>query len=347
VVDAATGDQLRVKGEGSLNATMDPSGKMSLTGRYLLSDGAYNLSVGPKKMDFKIQQGSSIVWTGEPTSANVNITAVREVNAPAIDLVNDQVQDQEMLKNQAKQKFPFQVYLDITGELMKPIIAFRIALPENEKNALGGAVETKLQQVNANESELNKQVVALLALGRFIADNPFQSLATGGNNIAESFARSSATRLLAQQMNNLASDLIKGVDINFGLNSSEDYSTGKMENKTDLEIGLSKKLLDDRLTVTVGSSFGLEGPKQANQSSNNIAGNVNLEYLLSKDGRYRLRAYRRNQTDGIIEGQIIETGLGFALVVDYNRFKEIFRKFKDRDNRNKKKEQKPKDEKAN
>lgn len=347
VVDATTGDQLRVRGEGSLNATMDPSGKMSLTGRYLLSDGAYNLSVGPKKMDFKIQQGSSIVWTGEPTSANVNITAVREVNAPAIDLIADQLQDQEMQKNQAKQKFPFQVYLDITGELMKPIIAFRIALPENEKNAIGGQVETKLQQVNANESELNKQVFALLALGRFIADNPFQSLASGGNNLAESFARSSATRLLAQQMNNLASDLIKGVDINFGLNSSEDYSTGKMENKTDLEIGLSKKLLDDRLTVTVGSSFGLEGPKQANQSSNNIAGNVNIEYLLSKDGRYRLRAYRRNQTEGIIEGQIIETGLGFALVVDYNRFREIFRKFRDRDNRKKKTEQKPKDEKAN
>ncbi|RQO64485.1 DUF490 domain-containing protein [Pedobacter sp. KBW06] len=347
VVDATTGDQLKVRGEGSLNATMDPSGKMSLTGRYLLSDGAYNLSVGPKKMDFKIQQGSSIIWTGEPTSANVNITAVREVNAPAIDLIADQVQDQQLQKNQANQKFPFQVYLDITGELMKPIIAFRIALPENEKNAIGGAVETKLQQVNANESELNKQVFALLALGRFIADNPFQSLATGGNNIAESFARSSATRLLAQQMNNLASDLIKGVDINFGLNSSEDYSTGKMANKTDLEIGLSKKLLDDRLTVTVGSSFGLEGPKQANQSSNNIAGNVNIEYLLSKDGRYRLRAYRRNQTEGIIEGQIIETGLGFALVVDYNRFREIFRKFKDRDNKKKKTEQKPKDEKAN
>lgn len=344
VVDVASGDALKVKGEGSLNATMDPSGKMSLTGRYLLSDGSYNLTVGPKKMDFKIQQGSTIVWTGEATSANVNITALREVNAPAIDLVIDQISEQQ--KNFSKQKLPFQVYLDITGELMKPIIGFRIALPENEKNALDGVVETKLQQVNANESELNKQVFALLALGHFIADNPFQSLA-GGGNFAESFARTSVSKMLADQMNNLASDLIKGVDINFGINSSEDYSTGKMENKTDLEIGLSKKLLNDRLTVTVGSSFGLEGPKQANQSSNNIAGNVNIEYLLSRDGRYRLRAYRRNQTEGIIEGQIIETGLGFALVVDYNRFREIFRKFRDRDNRKNKTEQKPKDEKAN
>jgi hypothetical protein len=33
---------------------------------------------------------------------------------------------------------------------------------------------------------------------------------------------------------------------------------------------VSKKL-NDRLKVTVGSSFGLEGPQQANQTTNNIA----------------------------------------------------------------------------
>jgi hypothetical protein len=129
---------------------------------------------------------------------------------------------------------------------------------------------------------------------------------------------------LTEQLNNLASDLIQGVELNFGVNSSEDYSTGSLEQKTDLEIGLSKKLLNDRLTVTVGSSFGLEGPQTQSSNSSNIAGNVNVEYALSADGRYRLRAYRRNQTEAIVEGQIIETGLGFALVVDYNKFRQIF-----------------------
>lgn len=345
VVDPSNGDMLKVKGEGTLNATMDPSGKISMTGRYELSDGSYKLSVGGlATREFKIQQGSSIVWTGEPTSANVDITALYEVNAAAIDLVVNDVGDE--FRTQSKQKFPFQVYLMIDGEIMKPIISFKLDLPENERGIIGGRVYTKLQQVNANESELNKQVFALLALERFVADNPFQSLAGSGNGLVANYARQSVSKLLTQQLNNLASDLIKGVDVNFGLNTSEDYSTGKLENRTELEIGLSKKLLDDRLTVTVGSSFGLEGGSgQNNENASNIAGNVNIEYLLSKDGRYRLRAYRRNQTEGIIEGQIIETGLGFALVVDYNKFSEIFRRFKDR--RTFKKEQKPKNEKAN
>lgn len=338
VVDPANGDQLKVRGTANLNAIMDPSGKISLTGRYEIVDGSYNLSVGGlAQRDFKLVKGSSIVWTGEPTSATANITALYEVNAAPIDLLND------ASNVQAKTKLPIQVYLMMKGELLKPIISFKLDLPENERGALDNQVYTKLQQVNNDDGELNKQVFALLALNRFIANNPFQSL-VGGSLNAESIARSSVSKILTEQLNNLASDLIQGVDINLGLNSSEDYSTGAMQQKTDLEVGLSKKLLNDRLTVTVGSSFGLEGPQAAGKSATNIAGNVNIEYALSADGRYRLRAYRRNQNESVIEGQIIETGVGFTLVVDYNKFKEIFKKNR-RKNRNNL-EQKPRNEKT-
>ncbi|RZM18099.1 MAG: translocation/assembly module TamB, partial [Pedobacter sp.] len=327
VVDPSNGDALNVRGEASLIATMDPSGKTSLTGRYEIKGGSYNLSVGPLgRKEFQLVEGSTIVWTGDPMSANVDLTALYEVNAAPIDLLN------EAENMQAKTKLPFQVYLMMKDELMKPTISFRLDLPENERGALNGAVYTRLQQVNQDENELNKQVFALLALNRFIAENPFQSLVGGGGGVS-TLARSSVSKILTEQLNNLASDLIQGVDINFGVNSSEDYSTGSLEQKTDLEVGLSKKLLNDRLTVTVGSSFGLEGPPTQNQSSTNIAGNVNVEYALSADGRYRLRAYRRNQNEGVIEGQIIETGLGFALVVDYNKFKEIFQKKETREQR--------------
>lgn len=339
VVDPSNGDALNVRGTAELNATIDPSGKISLTGRYEIVDGSYNLSIGPLgKKEFKLVKGSTIIWTGEPTSANVNLTALYEVNAAPIDLINDPS------NVQAKTKLPFQVYLMMKGELLKPIISFKLDLPENERGALDGIVYTKLLNVNRDESELNKQVFALLALNRFIANNPFQSLAGGGGGVS-TLARSSVSKLLTEQLNNLASDLIQGVDLNFGVNSSEDYSSGALQQKTDLEVGLSKKLLNDRLTVTVGSSFGLEGPQAPGQSATNIAGNVNVEYALSADGRYRLRAYRRNQNEGVIEGQIIETGFGFTLVVDYNKFKQIFQQKRIKKTRNI--QRKAQDEKTN
>ncbi len=83
-----------------------------------------------------------------------------------------------------------------------------------------------------------------------------------------------------------------------------------------------QETLNDRLTVTVGSNFELEGPQNSNQQSSNIAGNVALDYKLSEDGRYRLRGYRKNDYQGIIEGYIVETGLGFIITVDYNKFRK-------------------------
>jgi hypothetical protein len=91
-------------------------------------------------------------------------------------------------------------------------------------------------------------VFALLLLNRFIGENPFAS-ESGGTTVS-SLARESASKILSQQLNNLAGDLISGVELNFDLVSSQDYTTGQLENKTDLNVGISKKLLNDRLKVT-------------------------------------------------------------------------------------------------
>ena len=328
VVDPSNGDALLLKGEAAINVTMDPSGKIAMTGRYLISDGSYNLSIGGlAKRKFLLQQGSYIQWTGAPTEANVDLTAIYNANTSALDLIASEVQTaDESSKTMYRQKLPFIVYLKMTDQLLKPKINFEITLPENEKNAFGGIVNARLMQVNSNESELNKQVFALLALNRFISENPFESLA--GSASPEMLARQSVSRLLTQQLNNLAADLVKGVDLSFDLTSQDDYSTGSQQTRTDLEVNVSKRFLNDRLTVTIGSDFALEGANSSSKNSSNIAGDVNIEYMLSRDGRYRLRAYRRNQSDMVIEGQIIETGLGFVMVVDYNRFKEIFRSLK-------------------
>ncbi|HUH33742.1 MAG TPA: hypothetical protein VLZ28_07290, partial [Daejeonella sp.] len=84
--------------------------------------------------------------------------------------------------------------------------------------------------------------------------------------------------------------------------------------------------LNDRLKVSVGSNFELEGPRNSNQGSNNIAGDIAIDYQLSKDGRYMLRAYRKNEYEGVVEGYLIETGVGFIFTLDYNHLKDLFAK---------------------
>ncbi|MEO6315672.1 MAG: translocation/assembly module TamB domain-containing protein [Chitinophagaceae bacterium] len=328
IVDEGNGDLLNVRGEAALNAGIDPSGKITLTGTYEIDNGSYDLTFNLLKRKFEIQKGSKITFKGEPTDADVDLTAVYIANTAPLDLVQDQLEGSvASIRNTYLQKLPFEVDLKMQGQLLKPTITFDILLPDSKnynvsKNIIE-LVNEKLTEVRKEPSELNKQVFALLLLGRFVTENPFQS--SGGGTTAESFARASVSKLLTQQLNQLASDLIKGVDLNFDVVSQDDYSTGNRENRTDLNVALSKKLLNDRLTVTVGSNFELEGAQNSGQQATNIAGNVALDYQLSKDGRYLLRAYRKNDYQGVLEGYIIETGIGFIISVDYNKLKEIFR----------------------
>ena len=144
------------------------------------------------------------------------------------------------------------------------------------------------------------------------------------------------SRILSEQLNNLAEDLVGGVELNFDLESTEDYSSGNRNERTDLNVDLSKRLFDDRLKVTVGNNFGILGDTRKNEQTTNIAGDVTLDYSLSKDGRYMLRAYRKNDYQVALQGQVIETGVGFIITLDYDKFREIFeRSRKQRDTKNK------------
>jgi len=332
VIDPTNGDALSVRGRATLVGGVDQSGKTTLSGTYQLSNGSYNLSFSILKKKFVIQNGSTITWTGEATKANLNINAILIANTAPIDLVDDQLaQTTATVRNTYLQKLPFEVHLHIGGEIMKPQINFDIVLPEDKAYSVSKDVITmvqgKLGMIRLDSGELNKQVFALLLLNRFVGEDPFASDQATVN--AESLARSSVSKILSQQLNQLASSLIKGVDVNFDLQSTDDYTTGQLQNRTDLNVNISKRLLNDRLTVTVGSDYELEGPQNvgANQGSD-LVGNLGVDYKLSKDGRYVLRAYRKNDYDDVVEGYVVETGMGFIITLDYNKFNEIFGKKK-------------------
>ncbi len=331
IVDAANGDFINMKGEGLLSAGIDPSGKITLVGSYSLDEGAYELSFNFLRRRFDIQKGSRILWTGEPTNADIDVSAVYIANASPLDLVSNQITTEAAVRNTYRQKLPFEVWLTMKGDLMKPAVTFDIRLPEDKSyivdKSIIGAVQNKLLQIREEPGEINKQVFALLLLSRFVNENIFDN-SNGGLDPAE-FARQSVSKLLSEQLNNLAGGLISGVDLNFNLTTGADYTTGEKRNRTDLTVGLSKQLLNDRLTVTVGSNFELEGPKPLNgKGANAIVGDVAVDYNVSRDGRYILRVYRKNQFEGIIEGYIIETGVGFIINADYNHFKELLQRSK-------------------
>lgn len=323
LIDPETGDRLNVKGTSFLNANLGADGSMTLTGTYELEDGYYELNYNLLKKKFKIQKGSMLILAGDPLDADVNITAVYDANAAPYDLVQKQGQESSEL-NLYRQRMPFQVLLKMSGKMMKPTISFDIVVKEGGLNTVNESVksfvEGKLSEMRNNPSDMNKQVVSLLLLNRFIAEDPFSSGAGLG---FENAVRQSASRFLSEQMNRMAGDLIKGIELDFGVSTSEDFSTGAKVNRTDFNITASKRLFNDRLKLTIGNDFALEGQTAGTTNPSYLPGNLSADYLLTTDGKYILRGYRKSELQNIINGYQIETGLSFRFSLEYNRFRAL------------------------
>lgn len=323
IIDEGSQDALNIQGVAELNTAIDASEKITMSGTFTVEKGNYSFNFGPFKREFDFEKGSTITWNGDPLDARMDITAVYKERFPTLELVANQIGTES--QNLYKQKVPFAVKLILTGELFKPAIKFDIDLDENNaivSQDIISKVNNALAALRNDPAELNKQVFSLIIMKRFMASNPFESLSGGGG--VEGMARSSVSSFLTGQLNSLASNLIKGVELDFNLQSEQDYLTGSGQNRTDLNVGISKMLFDDRLKITIGSNFEVEGNTRPGEKPTNIAGDISIDYQLSKDGRYFARVYRKNQYQATLQGQFVETGIGFIINMSYNKFKELF-----------------------
>ncbi len=321
VIDPTTGDKLSLKGNSTLVYNSESSGNTNLSGRYEITSGTYNFTFYKLvKREFDIVKGSAITWSGDPLNADMDIRALYRVETSPLDLVYNQInttnQDQITSYNQ---RLPFLVYMNIGGKLLVPEITFELDMPDDKRNVFGGAIYSKLQDINTRESDLNKQVFALLILKRFISDNPFESQTSSINNTT----RVSVSRLLSEQLNRL-SENVKGVQLSFDLKSYETNTGTEVQGQTKLQLGVSKNLFKDRLVVKLAGNVDIEGENTNQKDITEYIGDLALEFKLTPDGRFRITGFRNSNYD-MIDGELTETGAGLIYIKDYNTLQELFR----------------------
>src|SRR5690606_16619979 len=183
----------------------------------------------------------TIIFAGSPMNARVDVTAEYIANSSSRDLLANEVSGVDpILSNSFNQKIPFRVVMKLTGVLSQPDIAFDIQLPDEESNVrinseLRGTIENKLSQIRGDESATNKQVFSLLLFNRFIGEQSSDFFkGTGGG--FDDLARQSVSQFISSALNEIANDLIKGVDIDLNLNSYEEYSGVGSSQRTDLNL---------------------------------------------------------------------------------------------------------------
>lgn len=326
IVDERTNDNLRIQGEANLNMLMNPNGDISLSGRYEVKNGHYEMNLfNLVNRRFELAPGSTVVWKGDPMDATLDLTAIYNIRTSAAELMQAQLSGTDKnTASQFRQVLPFMVYLNIDGELLKPEISFKLDLAEQERGAFGGSVYGMIQQINEQEDELTKQVFSLLVLNQFFPVVGNDGSAGGSVNLA----RSSVSQVLSSQLNALSGKLFgdSGFSLDFDLDSYTDFQTGAAQDRTQLNVAAKQSLMNDRLVISVGGQVDVEGGNQEVNQGDALFGDVSVEYLLDQRGQWRAKAYRKNQFESVIDGQLVVTGISFIFNREFNAFKELWRK---------------------
>ena len=105
-------------------------------------------------------------------------------------------------------------------------------------------------------------------------------------------------------------------------------TAGTAQRNTGLKVGVTKSFAQNRLTVYVGSTFALEGENQNAGTTKVYSGDFTAEYQLTTDGKYRIKVFHLNEDDLSLLGTEVKTGVTFVLVLEFNKFKQNFKKNK-------------------
>lgn len=285
--DTERSSYIELQGEGNLNLTYTGETGMNLTGRYQLSNGQmkYTLPIIPLKT-FNINQGSYISWTGDIMNPTLNIVAVERIITSV--LIDDNSQAVE-----------FDVGIKLTNTLNNMGLNFTLSAPEN------AVVQNQLNSLDTET--LNKYALTMLITGAYVG---------GDNNLSVSSALSS---FLDAQINNLVGNAMnRTVDINVGVTDLEDATTG--DTYKNYSFSFTKRFWNDRLKVIIGGEVNNNANATTNESFIN---NVSLEWKISNSGNRYLRLFYDKNYESILEGEIIETGIGYVYKRKLNSLNEL------------------------
>ncbi len=315
IIDPRTGDIIRGRGNGQLRLVIDSDGDFQMTGGLDIEEGAYNFSLySIINKEFKIEQPSSITWYGDPYTGVLSIKAAYNESTPITPILEQAgFGNAEEGASDLGRRVPVKVLLDLQGPLLSPEISFDIDFGEVQAQDYETitSINAFKNRIQTDEQELNRQVLSLILLGKF-SDQ-------GNVNIVGGAASQSVSQLLSNQLSQLVAQLDENLEIDFDLRDLSDEAFNTMR------LRLSYTFLEGRLRVT------REGGLANYEDVSSAVGDWTAEYLLTPDGRYRVKIYYRSNYDytaGAISqsGTFSTQGASITQTSSFNSFKELFQK---------------------
>ncbi|MFI3297165.1 MAG: translocation/assembly module TamB domain-containing protein [bacterium] len=301
IIDSKSGDMLSATGTGSIRVTYDVNAEnINMYGNYQIEQGSYIFTFqNLLRKEFRIKEGSSILWAGDPLAATVNIDAYYQLTADLSEIL-----DESVLANTTRTSVLVQCLLGLTGQLTTPTIKFDITLPNSDEE-LNRALE---YSINTDEL-MNRQIIGLLLMGKFLS-----SESTNTNVVSQNELYSVVSSTLSSQLNNWASQMFDnwGFGINFrtsgeGELRSNEYEFNFLYTPTD--------------KISINGNVGYRDDEL---SSTNFIGDFDLEYKLIESGRLKGKAYTHTNDYSEFKTGLTTQGVGLVYSESFNTLPELW-----------------------
>ncbi|PIQ48972.1 MAG: hypothetical protein COW03_07390 [Cytophagales bacterium CG12_big_fil_rev_8_21_14_0_65_40_12] len=329
IIDPKTGDIIRGRGNGQLRLEIDTQGEFRMTGGLNITEGAYNFSLYNLIVkEFNIEQPSRITWSGDPFTGVMDINASYAQNtsiAPILAITGVVGQTDGSATAAATRRYPTKVLLKLDGPLLSPNINFDIDLSQvvTQDIQLQTSLNAFKNRIASDEQELNRQVLNLIVLNSFTE--------VGGLNIGGRSTTQNVSQLLSNQLSQLVAQLDENLEIDFDLTDLDKDAFNTFQ------LRLSYTFLNGRLRVTREGGLSNQANSQVSNTVDvsSIAGDWTAEYLLTSDGRYKVKVYSRanyNIASALTTGNGTNqtTGASISQSSSFNSLREFFSGIEDK-----------------
>ena len=308
LMDANTNDYITLNGNGVIRATYYDKGAFNMYGTYTVDHGTYGITIqNILKKNFTFNQGSTLVFGGNPFDAQLNLQAVHTVNGVSL-------ADLNVGNSFSNNTIRVNCLMNIGGIARAPQVNFDIDMP---------TVSTDEKQIVRNiinsEEEMNQQVVYLLGIGKFYPQTNNNSRTQGSGQYSQTSLamQSLLSGTISGQINSILGSVIKSDNWNFGAN----ISTGDEGwNNAEYEGLLSGRLLNNRLLIN--GQFGYRD--NAATANTSCIGDFDIRYLLTPNGNIALKVYNQTNDRYFTKNSLNTQGIGLILKKDFNGFRDLF-----------------------
>jgi len=305
IVDPIAGDMIKATGNGSLRISYNRQSDIKMYGTYIINTGLYHFTLQDViQKNFKIKEGSTIIWNGSPYAADVNINAYYPVSASLRDLLDD-----------VNATVKVNCLLKLTGDLMTPNIKFDIEFPGSNPDLV-----QRVRNVIDSEDMMNRQMLYLLAMDCFYRPDYLNSSTQASNNSGLSMVSST----LSSQLNSLLSQMSDKFTMGVNYRQSADGADVLQE----YEASFGGKTLDDRLIIN--GSVGYRN--DVNNPNNNFIGDFDIEYIpkFSKSGKFRIKTYSHSNNKYYLRNANSTQGVGVVFREEFDTFGGLVQGYWDR-----------------